>query len=729
MWCDACQVFEPYISDKARCINCGAPLRFASDDLLGESPKKIVREARPAQVKMAEAVEDAIQIGKHLVAEAGTGTGKSFAVLIPAILSGERAVVSTATTLLQHQYVTQALPYLADKLGDLGYSVRFAVSKGKRHYLCPKLFRKNQKKLPKPKSGREEQIHERFLDWCRTTETGDKQDLDDELKKINAAAPWYFSKVSAEDCTGAKTCRFQKDCGYVKARAALRDARVIVANHMIVGIDIKLGGRLLPSHSIYIMDEAHKAEDYFRNAFSADVGERSIPMLRQFLESRDIVPAEDQYDDIFDELEKANQALFRKVRSLPLSGDKTVIEPDVLADQIREVCDWLGDLVAPLNAEYQRVLQEQPDTLDDLGIDKETIIACENASERENGADLLPVPEGIDSGLLMLGISRIERTRQKLEELIRPASSSVLYVEDTRREKGKYKIVRAPVLVGEILKAGLYPRVNSVIQTSATMSVGGDFSFFKEEMGLEPDTKEFTAISPFDYRTRAILYLPKTLPPHPRNDPTCDDMESGLERYFDELTKEIVRLVKASKGGAFILCSARKEMEELFRRTEERIKYPCRIQSADVSTGSIESWFREENNPVLFATKSFWEGISIEGKQLRMVIIPKVPFPAPGDPVMKAKEEIIKSRGGNAFMQLSFPAMVMDVQQGLGRLIRTMDDFGIAAILDTRAVPGAPHSKRYANKLINALPFVTQTNKFELVQQALEMLEKKYGPF
>lgn len=728
MWCDTCQVFEPYISDKARCINCGSPLRFASDDLLGESPKKIVRETRPAQVRMAEAVEDAIQVGKNLVAEAGTGTGKSFAVLVPAILSGERIVVSTATTLLQHQYVTQALPYLAEKLGDLGYSVRYAVSKGKRHYLCPKLFKKNRNKLPKPTTGREEQVHDRFLKWCEETETGDRQDLDEELKKINANAPWYFSKVSAEDCTGAKACRFQKECGYVKARAALQDARVIVANHAIVGIDVKLGRRLLPPHKIYIIDEAHKAEDYFRSAFSAEVSERSVTTLRQFLESRDIVPADDRYDAIFDDLEKANQALFRKIRSLPLAGDKTVIEHSVISNEVREVCDWLGDLVAPLNEEYQRVLQEDPDILDDLGIDKETVIACQDAAERENMVELLPV-DPIDPGLLMLGISRIERLRQKLEELTRPVSSSVLYIEDTRREKNKYKIVHAPVLVGEILKSGMYPTLTSVIQTSATMSISGDFSFFKEEMGLEPDTKEFTAISPFDYRTRAILYLPKTLPPHPRNDPTCEDKEAGLEIYFEELTKEIVRLVKASKGCAFVLCSARSEMEELYRRTEERVKYPCRVQSADVSTGSIEAWFREENNPVLFATKSFWEGISVEGKQLRMVIIPKVPFPAPGDPILKAKEDIIKSRGKNAFMHLSFPAMVMDVQQGLGRLIRTLDDFGIAAILDTRAVPGAPHSKRYANKLINALPFLTQTNKFELVQQALEMLEKKYGPF
>jgi ATP-dependent DNA helicase DinG len=244
-------------------------------------------------------------------------------------------------------------------------------------------------------------------------------------------------------------------------------------------------------------------------------------------------------------------------------------------------------------------------------------------------------------------------------------------------------------------------------------------------MGLPEDTREFQALSPFDYGRRSVLYLPTHLPVHPNNDKMCLDKEAALEEYFDALTKEIVRLVKISKGHAFILCSARSEMQELFNRTRTIIGYPTRIQEAGMSAGALEEWFRTEVSPVLFATKSFWEGVSIEGAQLRMVIIPKVPFPVPSDPVFKAKETALKEKGLSGFdifKKLSVPAMIMDVQQGLGRLIRTMDDFGVAAILDNRVTPGSKNFKRgYANTLLQALPFTVQVQKLDVVRQAMEI--------
>ena len=749
MWCDTCQIFEPYSDDEALCVVCGASLRFAADDLLGDSPRKIVREIRPPQVRMAEAVEHAIQTKEDLVAEAGTGVGKSFAVLIPAILSGKRTVISTATTLLQHQYVAHVLPYLAEHMGDLGFDLRYAVCKGKRHYLCPKQFNRAVKsgRFPKPKNERDREVHEKFLEWCEQTETGDRQELDVYLREnitdFNAVAPWYFSKVTAEECTGAKTCKRQSRCGYVRARMALLDANIVIANHTLVALNLKLGWRLLPQHSVYIMDEAHKAADYFRNALSAEVSERSIEFLQSFLQDRDIVVEDDKFDDMFRDLHYYNTALFQKVKQIASASasyvDKVVIaDSNTIANEVGDICRALEELVRPMARLYKRLTEEDSSILKDLGIEREAVIACADAAERygtdeESNDDTVE----IEAGLLMLGISRIERLRQKFHELLDQSGNTVLYVERSPKNKGGggYKLTHAPVSVGAILRDSLYPMLETVVQTSATLSIAGDFSFYKEEMGLASDTKDYKALSPFDYRTRALLYMPRHLPAHPggniRSPQLSDEQRDALDNYFDTMAKEIARLVKISKGCAFVLCSARAEMEELYDRTQQYINYPCRIQDVNTSTGSLQAWFCEENNPVLFATKSFWEGISIEGKQLRMVIIPKVPFPVPTDPIMRAKEAAIKNSngGGSPFMRLSFPSMCMDVQQGFGRLIRTMDDFGVAALLDTRAVPYAPGAKRYANRLVNALPFVSQTNDIDLIRQAMDILEAKYGPF
>jgi len=691
MWCSNCEIYLPYLGETAKCATCGKALSLTSEDILGDSPVRIVTEVRVPQVQLARKVEDAIHASRCLVAEAGTGTGKSFAVLVPAILSGKRVVVSTATTLLQHQYMTQALPFLAAAMGDLGYEVSFGVAKGKTHYLCRRQFERDKKKLPKFK-GVTQGKWEDFVAWVESSEWEDKQELGNDV-------PPFWSLISAEECIGAQICKLAKNCGYVKRKMQLQNANIIVANHAIVGMNIRIGGdKILPTHQIYVIDEAHKAEDYFRNAFSSELGENSVQRLVRYLERGDIYPPSDTHDGYLKDLEECSKKLFARGASLIPGGDKLVIEPEALDP---ELTDLLGAV--------QVVRREV------IGV----FTSAKNAAEigEEGASELMYMAKVV--------VNRVDSLREKLADIVQKSEASVLYVEDTHGRRARYKIRRCPVFIGDHLAAAMYPSLDVTVLTSATLAVGNNFSHFRTAMGVPTETDEFQALSPFDYGRRSVLYLPNHLPVHPNNDKMCLDKEAALVEYFEGLTKEIVRLVKISKGHAFILCSARTEMQELFERTRGIISYPTRIQESGMSTGALEEWFRNEENPVLFATKSFWEGVSIEGAQLRMVIIPKVPFPVPSDPVFKAKETALKKTGASGFeifKKLSVPAMVMDVQQGLGRLIRTMDDFGVAAILDNRVTPGSKNFKRgYANTLLQTLPFTVQVRSLDLVRQAMEM--------
>jgi len=717
---------------------------LSAEDLLDDGTKKIVDEVRSEQVHMAQKVEDAIRSNTNLIAEAGTGIGKSFAVLIPAILSGRRTIVSTATTLLQHQYDKFALDFLATKLeGTVDFT--YAVAKGKGHYLCPKLLLKSHKKL-KPRGGfktaKQREVHDAFMEWARETPTGDKEDLDEALKPLGAITPEYFSDVSAEECTGAKGCAMKDKCGYVKSRVAIQNAKIIIANHMLVGLNAKLGGKVLPKHEIYIMDEAHKAEEYFRKAFGSTLRETTLSRL---IDKVDAAFAADPVgtDYLHDLTELDRSLFFCAAQAHTGDSGQTVtatelFEADlkgiaIVLGKVQERINWLLDGMGGGND------QEDEDFINDLGVDAETRIHYTNARGITAASDEESFGE-VDEASLLNGpelrnvLAKVGRAAENIATLLDTDAGSVLYVEKFYTKKGepRHTLVRAPVMLGNLLRRNLYPLSQVIIQTSATLSIGGDFNFYKEEMGLDDNTTTFVAPSPFDYRGRTMLYLPRHLPMHPNNQwPRHPDPVVAMEEYSEAIAVEITRLIRISKGCAFVLFSARSEMEEMYRRVKERVKFPCRIQEPGVSTGSLETWFKEEKQPVLFATKSFWEGISVEGKQLRMVIIPKVPFPSPADPIMEEKKNIVSERHGSKawFMRLYFPVMVMDVLQGLGRLMRRQDDFGVAAILDTRVIPGAAGSKRYGKQLISSLPFTNATHDIERIRMTMENMERGMGPF
>lgn len=708
MWCPTCQTFFPFISEKATCIQCATPLELAADDILGESPKRIVKEIRPTQVELTRRVEEAVKLGKHLVSEAGTGTGKSFALIIPAILSGQRVVVSTATTLLQHQYIAKDLPFLGATLGNLDIPVRYAVVKGRSHYFCRKRWTAVQKKFPKKK-------YPHFWAWVKETDLGDKLELGESLPDF-----WYL--VNAEDCVGARNCNQAKNCGLMLARALMRDADVIIANHAIVGFNIRFGMKILPPHSVYIIDEAHQAGGYFRNALASSLSARTVPNLLRYLEESDALDVEDEdLNQVMDDLRLTNDQLFQRLSTID-GGEQTVLKPSDIEDDVKTLASGIQDMLEPLVKMYNSTVRRQQL----VEIDEETEAMCERAAshfgEMEEEAE-------VDPGILMVAIRKTERVYENLSALAAPQERHVLYLESPRTAKGGHKIVNAPVFVNEILERALFPFMNTVIASSATLTVGENFDFFKREFGFPEDTKEFVAASPFDYARRALLYLPTHIPVHPDRAKNLNkNYEDALEDYFDDMADEITLLAKYAKGHTFVLFTARREMETIFERVQDQLDFPMRMQEPGVSTGDLEKWYRKTDNPVLFGVKSFWEGISIEGDQLRMVIITKVPFPQRSDPIHNAKKEIFMTEQNvnsfRAFMKLDVPHMIMDVKQGVGRLIRTMGDYGVAAILDNKIGTGVNQRRSYANILVNSLPFTTIVKKRELVKQFLDHFAK-----
>jgi len=275
--CTQCNTFWPYAAGKKNCLTCNGMLRFTADDFLGDTDARFVDEVRKPQVMMAQVVDKAIAHEKHITAEAGTGIGKSFALLLPAILSGKRVVVSTATTLLQSQYVEKDLPFLAEELAEYGIRFKYAVAKGKAHYLCPREFSKYKLANKVPTE---------FGNWVSETHFGDKQELGDKC-------PDWFWKVCAEDCPGPKYCKDAKHCGFAAAKYLTGQADIIVANHALVGLNTRYGGMVLPDYNTLVLDEAHKAEDYFRNAFSSTLVEKRIPGLLDKIDRSNVMNLKD----------------------------------------------------------------------------------------------------------------------------------------------------------------------------------------------------------------------------------------------------------------------------------------------------------------------------------------------------------------------------------------------------------------------------------------------------
>ena len=584
-------------------------------------------EPRAEQEALACEVADALESRDHLVAEAGTGTGKSLAYLVPALLSGQRVVVATATKALQEQLLTKDVPAAA---AALGRPVRVAVLKGRQNYLCRKSLQGVDQLGGLFRTAEDAADFERLQDWIETTETGDRADLEFEPSETL----WSELSVGADRC-GGRRCPLVGGCFAEHAREFASHAELVIANHALYFADLALRTRsdsaaVLPEHEAVVFDEAHRLEEAAATWFGGRV---SLSRLRQL--ERDV-------ERHCRETSRTPPA--RALAELDRAGERFVSAFDPGSGRRR------------LTAPDQGLLEEHGFTLSSaLGA-----LAATLEGTGEEG-DLL-------ARRALVAADDVE---------------SCLAIDDPDRvswaERGA--VAWAPVDVSRLLRKSLWEGETTAILVSATL----DPAFVRRRLGLD-DARELVLPSPFDYRDQALLYVPARLP------------EPRSAGYYDRIAEEIVALCRLSAGRALVLTSSYRALDELVDRCAPRLHFPV-LRQGDAPRERLLERLRDDVESILFATSTFWQGVDVRGESLSLLVIDKLPFAAPGDPLVEARCERIAREGGDWFGEYALPAAVLQLRQGFGRLIRGHGDEGVVAILDQRL-----HTRAYGRRFLEALP-------------------------
>ncbi len=593
-------------------------------------------EARPGQVRMSQLIERGFLEGAHTIVEAGTGVGKSLAYLVPALRSGKKIVVSTATIALQEQLVRKDIPLVVEALG---IPARVELLKGRNHYLCvAKLDRLRTERLV-AQSG----TMEALWAWADRTSTGDRS----ELSFAPPGLEWEALDADADDCVGEYCERF-RDCWFFKHRDVAKYADIVVVNHALFFLDLAMGGSLLPPYDYAILDEAHQCERWASAALTATLSASSVSRLMRRMHKNYHVPA--GYDV---ELDGAMRELAQTLARVPgdryplAANDSALAALGVLQASFYRLENWLY-------ANWQAALKRPP----------------ENSAEAERRRDL--VMRGV-----LAHIATIDRAAL-------PADEAITWVERTDGE-GRYQVNSAPFDVAAYLRTALFSRTQSVVLTSATIATGSSFAFLRGALGVD-EAQEYVAPSPFDYRAQARLFVAP---------PDCNPKDLRFARKVAPLVEEILDL---TRGRAFVLFTSYARLHEVYALVRERIAYPIKLQG-ELPRAHLLQWFRDTKNAVLFATATFWEGIDVVGDGLSCVIIDRLPFPSPGDPIVAARLAAIEATGKSSFEEFMIPSAIVRLKQGFGRLIRAKTDRGLVVLLDGRAT-----SMRYGGSIIAALP-------------------------
>jgi ATP-dependent DNA helicase DinG len=631
-------------------------------------------EYRPGQVAMAEAVATALAQREHLLVEAGTGIGKTLAYLVPAIATGRRVIISTGTKNLQEQIFYKDIPFLQKVLPR---KFRASYLKGRSNYVC--LNRLKRAEQSPVLAGWEEVDQFNLVNrWAYESETGDRA----ELTQLPENVPfWRHIDARSDICIGQKCPSFEP-CFITKARQNALDSDIVIVNHHLFFADLALRdkewGQVLPDYSAVIFDEAHQIEDIAMQYFGASTSNYQIEDLLGDISRLAITNV-----DAAREITKASARVAKLAenfwllfsgndpRSSIISFDgegRFVIRPQMFARKKRD-----GELEAtPAGERY---------------------LALKTALERLLGAlnvvkDPPPEMEAI--------LRRIEQLRFDLEFIL--LNEDDLFVKwCERRGRGTF-LQATPIDASGILNDRLFSQIESVVMTSATLTSANSFNFIRQRLGIE-EAAELMAESNYDYENQALLYLPPKMP---------DPRDAGFTRAAAE---EIIKILNASDGRAFVLCTSYGQMKALRELVEPRVDFPVLMQGESSRSGLLDR-FRTTPNAVLFATASFWQGVDVRGEQLSCVIIDKLPFAVPSDPVVAARQRYIDSNSGNSFSEYSVPAAVIALKQGIGRLIRSTTDRGVLSILDPRVV-----TKNYGQSFLRSLPPARVTRKIEEVEK------------
>ncbi len=641
------------------------PEGLTSDGVLGPSGALSASlpgyELRPQQLEMGRAVERALAQHRFLLAEAGTGTGKTLAYLVPSLLSGRRVVVSTATRTLQEQIFSKDLPLLRD---EVGLPVRAALLKGRANYLCAAKFERFESfplfDLP------EEASHwDTFRQWALTTATGDRG----ESNVPDDWSTWLKVSTTPDSCTGSQ-CPFYENCFVTRARRAAADCQLIVVNHALFFADLSLRSRgealelgVLPAYDAVIFDEAHALEDVATEHFGLTFSSGRVFAL---------------VNDVLERTPKTH------------AHSATLI---ALAVELRARAEVLFENVASAlqlrteTGEGSADVRLLPDSLDVVAGEAKLVhetLGAMAALCPEDDADLGSVHRrALDSALC-------------LDAVLRADDAAQVYWAQSR---GRTLSLRAaPIDVGASLASTLYGAVDSVVFTSATLQAGGGFDYLQERLGLKGlPTDTLRVDSPFDYARQALLYVPGYLPPPA--DP----------EWTVRFAREVFRLLRASGGRAFVLFTSRSHLEAVHELVAPHLTLPV-LKQGEAPRGALLARFVAEPS-VLFATQSFWEGVDVPGEALSLVIIDRLPFAPPNEPLQAARMDAVRARGDRPFDALQVPQAALALRQGFGRLIRSGRDRGVVALGDSRVV-----TKRYGARFLDSLPKVPLTMRFEDVQ-------------
>jgi ATP-dependent DNA helicase DinG len=644
---------------------------FAPGGILSQSP--LPYEYRPGQMEMAKAVERAMAERRHLIVEAGTGTGKTLAYLLPALRTGQRVIISTGTKALQDQLYFRDIPFLESLLGPL----RVTMMKGRANYLCRhKLAALRSQPIL---SGLEEiDQYQKIAEWEQRTETGDKSEI---AGLPESSALWSKLDARSDACLG-QTCPSYQRCFITEMRRAALESDIIIVNHHLFFADLSVkreaagppDAGILPEAAAVIFDEAHELEEVASSYFGLSVSNvrfeelaRDTETLLRGKEGADKLPALTQ------QLRDRARMFFA---GLPMSGDGR--QPFGAREEFLETS---GDLYTSVRATLRRME-------DEIGALKEV--------------DEAP-------GLR----KRVARLRTELEFLLESNASNIVYWLERRvfgnsdrktpgsrtGSQSRNTFLQAtPIDVSELLSQMVFETIPTVVLTSATLTVQGGFEHMRKRLGMN-EARELVVPSHFRYEEQALLYLPPQMP-----DPRDPEFPAAAAEC-------IRRVLDITKGRAFCLFTSYSQMRDLYQRLLPVLDYPILLHGTAPRNALLDE-FRSTPNAVLFGTSSFWQGIDVQGEALSCVIIDRLPFAVPSDPVVQARMKVIEEAGGKPFFEYQVPEAVLTLKQGFGRLIRSLEDRGVLVLLDPRI-----RRQRYGQTFLASLPPYRMTTSITEVEK------------
>jgi ATP-dependent DNA helicase DinG len=645
-------------------------------------------QAREGQIEMAEAVANALTDRHHLLVQAGTGTGKSLAYLVPAIVHGKKVLVATATLALQRQLVERDLPKIKPALEKvLKRDLTFAVYKGVGNYLC---LQKMNGAISDPDGeilmeiGALEKDQKRLRAWAQTPGvSGDRDDAPDVDRRV-----WYANSVSGRECIGKEECTFGSQCFSANAKAKAQTADVVVTNHTLLAIEIVDSHPILPERDAIILDEAHEFMDRTTQAVTEELTaggvERAAKMAAKHMPNKTTLA----FAKAADEFAEAIGDFAKDVRVDPSRAGRLPELPASLVAPIRKVKEASAAVIALIQADSDVI---EPDAM------------AQRA--RVKGAT--------------------NEVQQIASKMLRPGAHQVMWFEPTFST-----LYLAPLAVSGVLRANLLTQ-SPVIATSATLTIGKSFDAIAKSIGfvvgsdvdeeeseaqngeIDPANVQMLDVgSPFDFAAQGMLYLPRHIPEPGRDGPSLDALT------------ELGELIEAAGGRTLALFSSWRGVEmadEHLRKVLADLKLPIITQKRGDSVGPLVERFAKDPSSILLGTIGLWQGIDVPGPSCTLVAIDRIPFPRPDEPVMAARSAEADAAGGSGFMQVSLPRAALLLAQGTGRLIRSIDDRGVVAILDSRII-----TKQYGLTLLNSMPPFYRTSDGAVIKDALKRLNQQF---